>query len=298
MINIKKIALSACLVMSMALMSNSYTTKYAQFLNLESCTSSYMIKPLHLDYVNLNPKPDFENLSLLCIEGKYGINDCDSHTRMLAIFMRALRFQNITKAVEEKYELPENLLLTMLMQECHGINYLPNGQNDGGIGLIHMQPLLANQFGLNTLNGCKDLVCHHHGRQLKGLIGEFSANPEELIRFDDRFHPVVNIDAAGRMIKYYSTLNMIGKDKWDSAFKRYAGKYNYAEYTKNLRFFKAHLEDTFFMSEVELIFNEINQNLVHNGNKADYKEYIRINSEYHYNFELDRYINTTFEMKQ
>jgi hypothetical protein len=178
------------------------------------------------------------------------------------------------------------------MQECHGINLLPNGNGDGGVGLIHMQPLLAYQFGLNTLNGCKDLVSHTHGRQINSLINEFYTSPEHLLQYDDRFHPVLNIDAAGRMIKYYSSLKLIGKDKWDSAFKRYAGKYNYTVYTRNLRYFKKYLEDPVFMEGIETTFNEINPNLTYNSDTIKFDKFLELNHAFNYNYDLEKYINT------
>lgn len=246
-------------------------------------------KPLNLTYLEFVEKPNIENLCFLGDEGKYGLANCDGHTRTLGIFMRALRFENITTAVEEKYGLPQYTLLSMLMQETNGINYLPNGRNDGGIGLIHMQPALASQFGLKTFDGCQDLVCFNHGHELRLLITEYLASQEMLIHFDDRFHPVLNIDAAGRMLKYYSDLKCIGTDAWDSAHKRYAGKYNYKIYTTNLRYFKTHLRDTVFMAEVESRFNELNPDLKINGEPGDFKTFLAVNKEYNKNFELDRY---------
>nr|HMP31732.1 hypothetical protein [Saprospiraceae bacterium] len=237
-----------------------------------------------------HPRLDFENLHFLCEDGKHGVANCKSEERIMGIFMRALRYKNITDAVEDRYELPRNTLMTMLMQECHGINLLPNGNGDGGVGLIHMQPMLAHQFGLNTLNGCKDLVSHTHGRQINSLINEFYTSPEHLLKYDDRFHPILNIDAAGRMIKYYSTLKMIGKDKWDSAFKRYAGKYNYGIYTRNLRYFKKFLEDQEFMTKISETFNEINPELTYQGDTIQFEKFLELNHTFNFNYDLEKYI--------
>lgn len=256
----------------------------------ETLSGHYLFnKPANLGYLEYTKAPQIENMCFLGDEGKYGLANCDGHTRTVGIFMRALRFENITTAVEEKYGLPKYTLLAMLMQECNGINYLPNGKNDGGIGLIHMQPALASQFGLKTYEGCQDLVCFNHGHELRLLITEYLTSPEMLIHFDDRFHPVLNIDAAGRMLKYYSELKCIGKDAWDSAHKRYAGKYNYKQYTTNLRYFQAHLADSTFLKEVEDRFNALNPDLKINGEPADFKAFIAANNEYNKNFELDKY---------
>ena len=258
----------------------------------ESLSGHYLFhKPANLGYLEYTKAPQIENMCFLGDEGKYGLANCDGHTRTLGIFMRALRFENITTAVEEKYGLPKYTLLAMLMQESNGINYLPNGRNDGGIGLIHMQPALASQFGLKTYEGCQDLVCFNHGNELRLLITEYLTSPEMLIHFDDRFHPVLNIDAAGRMLKYYSELKCIGKDAWDSAHKRYAGKYNYKQYTTNLRYFQAHLADSTFLKEVEDRFNELNPDLKINGEPADFNAFIAANKVYNKNFELDKYID-------
>jgi hypothetical protein len=249
-----------------------------------------MLKPIQLKYIEVSPRPIYENLILPGKEGKYGMDCDDKETRILGIFVRAMRYENITSSVEDKYDLPRYTLLAMLMQECNGINYLPNGRNDGGIGLIHMQPLLAHQFGLMTHGGCKDLVSFKHGMDLRNLVNAYAENkPEELLNFDDRFHPILNVDAAGRMIKYYSTLKIIGKDSLDSAFKRYAGKYNYGKYTANIYFFIKHLMDPEFMANIELQFNELHPDLLINGEISDYKRFIAANHEYNRNFDLDKY---------
>jgi len=257
--------------------------------------NSYMVKPIHLSYIEVAPRPIYESLILPGKEGKYGMDCEDRDTRMLGIYIRAMRFENITSAVEDKYDLPRFTLLAMLMQETNGINYLPNGRNDGGIGLIHMQPLLADQFGLTTHGGCKDMVCFKHGLDLRNLVNAYALyKPEELLKYDDRFHPIINVDAAGRMIKYYSTLKIIGKDSLDSAFKRYAGKYNYVKYTTNIRFFIKHLMDEEFMNNVESKFNELHPNLVINGEASDFKRFIAANHEYNRNFDLDKYQRAYF----
>jgi hypothetical protein len=290
----KKIVLVLAFLSSFVLMSNRYEVKRITPDLLEVCIGHLKEKPIHLTYSEFHPKLEFENLVFLCDEGKYGMKNCDSKPRTLGIFMRALRFSNMTKAVEEKYELPENTLLVMLMQESNGINYLPNGQNDGGIGLIHMQPAIAHQFGLSTLGGCTDLVCRHHGHQLRKLVDNFITNPEQLFQYDDRFHPMLNIDAAGRMIKYYSELDRIGTTKWESAFKRYAGKYNYPEYTRNLRYYRDYLKDPEFMKEVEDTFNDLNVNLTYCDQPIDFKEFIRLNHDFNHNYELERYKTASF----
>lgn len=267
---------------------------HPSFTMIDECKfdalNSYMIKPIQLGYVEVAPRPIFENLLLPGKEGKYGMDSDNRELRMLGIYVRAMRFENITSIVEDKYDLPRYTLLAMLMQESNGINYLPNGKNDGGIGLIHMQPLLANQFGLKTHGGCRDLVSFKHGMDLRNLVNAYSEKkPEELLKYDDRFHPILNIDAAARMIKYYSSLKIIGKDSLDSAFKRYAGKYNYEKYTLNIRFFIKHLMDEEYMKSIEDKFNELHPNLIINGEKSDFKRFLAANHEYNRNFDLDKY---------
>ena len=285
------VAVFLCVAMFCGKNLMSEGIKLVPSIRAEEMAGSYLfLKPLDLSYIDSLPKPVFENLSFLGEEGKYGLANCNARTRTLGIFMRALRFENITTAVEEKYGLPKYTLLAMLMQECNGINYLPNGRNDGGIGLIHMQPLLAHQFGLKTFNGCTDLVSFNHGNDLRFLITTNTTSPEKLIDYDDRFHPILNIDAAGRMMKYYSELKCIGKDAWDSAHKRYAGKYNYKRYTINLRYYIKFLNDEDFLKDVANAFNEINPNLTIDGEPADFEKFIAASSQYNRNFDLDKYL--------
>ncbi len=237
-----------------------------------------------LGFTRVYPDPVIENLTLPGTVTKYG---ADNTT---AKIIRTLRFKNITSAVEEKYDLPNGLILAMIMEESTGVDLMPNGRDDGGFGLVHMQPQLAVQFSLKTYAGCKELKCFKHGRELRGILAEHNYDRKTVLKYDDRFHPILNVDAAGRMLKYYWDQKPIkGYNRLESAICRYAGRYNFKQYWRDVQQNMKLLKSKSEVKKAEKLFNKLNPNLRINGEKADFKAYIFISQQQAWNYDLQKY---------
>lgn len=240
---------------------------------------------LKLSYKEKVKEPVFKNLNMLGDVKKGGVYG----QRMYGMILRTLRFKNITDAIEKKYKLPENLLLAMIMHESGGVDLLPNSGDDGGIGLIHMQPKLARQFGLKTFKNCEKLVCKEHGKELRKKIVKNKYDRKKLIAFDDRFHPILNIDAAARMLVYYRSGKQIKGSPLKTAIYGYAGRYNYQKYYDNVILYISKLQDEDLIEDVEDEFNKLNGRMRINGKKADFDDYIEAHQKQNINYGLKDY---------
>ncbi len=236
-------------------------------------------------YKSKIPEPVFKNLNMLGKVKKQGVYG----QRLYGMILRSLRFKNITDKVEKKYKLPENLLLAMIMHESGGVDLLPNSSDDGGIGLIHMQPSLAKRFGLSTYENCDKLVCKLHGSEMRKLIKQIGSDRKKLILIDDRFHPILNIDAAARMLVYYRSGDQIKDTPLKTAIYGYAGKYNYQKYYDNIEIYMLKLNDKQFLDEIKADFNRQNVNMTLNGKPGNFDSYLAAHQEQNLNYGLDDY---------
>ncbi len=263
---------------------------------LVSCCKSYDFPPakkrekllnnnLHLGYKEKEKEPVFNNLNMLGEVKKGGVYG----QRMYGMILRSLRFKNITDAVEKKYKLPDNLLLAMIMHESGGVDLLPNSSDDGGIGLIHMQPKLAKQFGLETYKNCQKLVCKKHGKELRKLIVKNNYDRKKLIDYDDRFHPILNIDAAARMLVYYRSGKQTKSTPLKTAIYGYAGRYNYSKYYDNIVLYMEKLQDKGLIKDIEDNFNDLNKSLTIDNEKADFDDYLEVHQNQNLNYGLEDY---------
>ena len=237
----------------------------------------------NLSYKTIIPEPVFKNLNMLGNVKRTGVHG----QRNYGMILRCLRFKNITEKIEKKYGLPENILLAMIMQESGGVDLLPNSGDDGGLGLCHMQPSVAKEFGLKIYQNCNKLVSKKHGKALRKLIKKYKYDRKQLIKFDDRFHPILNIDAAGRMLAYYGNKKKIKETQLKTAIYRYAGARNYKKYYERLLIFKKRIEDKKLIDEVRKAFNQQNPNLTINGKKADFDDYIKAHQQQNINYGLN-----------
>lgn len=247
------------------------------------------LKPENLEYSEKYAEPSFENLNMIGYVEEIGVRAKTTEERLYGMLLRTLRFRNITKKVEQKYGLPENLLLAMVMQESGGVDLLPNSSDDGGLGLCHMQPYMANLFSLKTYQNCAKMVSKSHGKALRKLIAINNQDKKLLLEFDDRFHPVLNLDAAGRMLAYYMNGTQTQDTPVQTAIYGYAGRYNYPEYYERVSSYLQKLNDKYLLFKVEKLFNEQNPNLKINGKPADFKAYILTHQQQNKNYGLDNY---------
>ncbi len=245
----------------------------------------YIEKKVVLSYKAIIPEPEFKNLKMLGEVKRGGVYG----QRMYGMLLRSLRFKNISDKVEKKYQLPENLLLAMIMHESGGVDLLPNSSDDGGIGLIHMQANMARKFNLSTYKNCDKLVCKEHGEELRQLIKDNKSDRKKLIMHDNRFHPILNIDAAARMLKYYEFGTQTQDSPLKTAIYGYAGKYNFQKYYDNIMIYMEKLADKEFIEDLEIEFNEQNKSLTLNGKPCDFKQYIKAHQDQNINYGLDEY---------
>ena len=156
---------------------------------------------------------------------------------------RAARWRNISRAVEKRYNVPRDYLLGMICVESEGDPTQPNLGNDGGVGLIHMQPVVAASYGLRLIDNSKKLVDYRQGRKIDRTIDLHNGDLKDLIKLDDRFHPVMNIDAAGRMLAdHYQR-----RKSWNDGFRRFSGRKTYG---RKVIGYVRKLHSTRFMSQV------------------------------------------------
>ena len=248
--------------------------------------SGEKLKKFYFTYTfkQIHPDPVISNLDMPGSFGKYGVDN------MCGKLIRALRFKNITDAVEDRYHLPRGILLAMIIEESTGMDLFPNAKDDGGIGLIHMQPCSAKDFGLKTYKDCNALVCKKHGKDLRKILEDAKYDRKKVINYDDRLHPIKNIDAAGRMLAYHiqkEPMKDLGPIR--SAIKRYAGKYNYKQYWNDIVKNMSYLDDKESMRQIAKYFNEINPKLLINGKPADFATYIRVCQQQNDNYGLSEY---------
>lgn len=243
-----------------------------------------------LGYKEQIKEPKIRNLTMIGKVGRFGIEGKTKTEKLYGSILRALRFQNVTRKIEEKYGLPKNFLLAMVIQETGGADLLLNGRDDGGAGICHMQGSTATEYGLSTYKGCKKLRCKEHGLAMRSLIDKYKYDRKKLIQYDDRFHPIYNLDAAARMISCYKTPKVRGfTANWSSAIYRYAGRYNYSKYWSNIQNYSKKLNDPSVIKAVEKEFNKRNPNLIINGKKADFDAYIKAHQDQNINYGLNEY---------
>lgn len=211
-------------------------------------------------------------------------------------YMRALRFQNITEAVEKRYGIPDGILLAMMVQETHGVQLLPNGANDGGFGLIHMQPLLARKYNLKTYKNSSKKIDHEQGRELRSRLVQNKFQLEKVYHLDERLDMLKNIDAAGRMIATYYFAGTIDSknrkfNRFDSAIWRYAGSTNGAKYEKGVKENMSMIHDKDFMMRLGKLFNKMNPKAEINGKSVNFDGYIQAFHDQNMDWGLSEYLD-------
>jgi soluble lytic murein transglycosylase-like protein len=235
---------------------------------------------VHRNYAKI-PIPKLSYAPLVKEPNLSRVSVADNNTD-IGRMQRALRFRNITDAVERRYGIPKDYLLGMICVESEGDPTQPNSSGDGGAGLIHMQPLLASAYGLKMITSSKRLRDFHQGRKINRAIDKTDADLKDLIKYDERFHPIKNIDAAARMIcdAYEETHN------WDKALKRYAGR---GSYTKKVKKYAKKAQDAGFKQKMKADFARRNTGVMLHGRQITYIYYQGVFFEQNRNYGLDAY---------
>lgn len=240
-------------------------------------------------YEIIVPEEELQNLIMLGHEGKYGVGGKNYKDKLYGMMLRTLRFQNITQAIEKKYGIPDNYLLGMLMLESGGGALIPNSFDDGGIGLCHLQPKMAKIFGLKIFEDCDAMRSHEHGKRLRKLMREYSYDIRELINFDERFHPILNLDATARMLAYFYHNAIEEDDPWKIAISTFGGLDKYPRYYNLVKKFRNFLTDSAKIDAVRKEFNFRNSKFKIGNQLADFDSFIRYSQLINLNYGLERY---------
>lgn len=227
----------------------------------------------------------FVNLTLPGVVNTFGTTD------MAGKMIRALRYENITDAVEDRWDLPRYFLLTVVMQESSGIEQLPNARHDGGIGVIHMQPSMAHKFGLHTFENDSAEKSFVYGEALADSLEKYKYDINGVIALDNRFNHLLNIDAAGRMFAYYMALPpLYKKTPLQSAVYRYAGRTHYKTYWANICLFAQYLQNEEYRRELDSCFCALNPDAsTRDSICLSLPIYLSLYQERNENFGLDEY---------
>lgn len=234
------------------------------------------IPPPKVGYKEIVKEADFSQVSLASLDSKI------PSTVHIGRIQRSMRWGNITRAAEKRYGIPNNYLLGMVCVESEGDPTKPNMLGDGGLGLIHMQPHLATKYGLGLITNSNKIRDFYQGKKIRNAIEEEEGNLKKLIQYDDRFHPIKNIDAAARMLcDFYEK-----KKSWRDALRCYSGRGSYSdkviEYSRKMSSPK-------YMAEVISDFKMRNANASVDGRKITFNRYVKLFARQTRNYGLDAY---------
>lgn len=172
--------------------------------------------------VDLKKKPITLWYKEIYKEQKIAINLPDEYSAQWRI-LRCMRWKSITDVVENKYDIPRWLLLAMMAQEWMGDPTMPNLWWDWWLWLIHIQAKNAADYGLKTLprynEWMKDL---QHGKEITKAKKDHNNELKELIKVDDRFHPIMGLDCSARFLKDVYNRTEPGKDRRINALRKYS----------------------------------------------------------------------------
>jgi len=255
----------------------------AFFLGLVSSDLFGKKRPIHAKKVQHHRQKVPELAAIECTSPSVrGVILNDRYTTQGRI-ERSLRWENITNAVEKKYRIPSGYLLGMIAQESMGDPTLPNLGGDGGLGLIHMQPLLASQYGLKMITYSRRLRDFHQGKKIEELLDKKNRDLVEIAKYDERLHPVKNVDAAARMLKdHYQRTG-----SWHLALERYAGRKTYDSQVTRFALLSNNLN---YRRKLEREFDERNKSILVNGQPLTFRKYLSIaHNMNNCQFELQKY---------
>jgi hypothetical protein len=114
---------------------------------------------------------------------------------------RTLRWKPIYETIEKIYGLTTNTLAGMIMEESYGDPVQPNAQNDGGLGIVHVQGTTGPDWGLDVHGNSNKDSDKGYGKTIKELIKQCNSDPASLQQFDERAHVIKVLDTAARIVK-------------------------------------------------------------------------------------------------
>lgn len=229
------------------------------------------------------PKAGYENLVRYNYLPDIELTSFKEH-ELIARIQRTDRWLNIIKTVSKKHNLPEDILYGLVIVESKGEPLLPNYTKDGGFGLVHFQPTTAKYYGLMVFAASSNkIIDRSHARKLEDMIRYCDNDLRKVQMFDERAHPIKNLDAAAR----YLMNNYQKTRSWEKAVqsinpneKGYAKKvFRYIENSKRNR--RLAIKS----------FNEKNSGRFWGKTSVDYYLYLTIQWNLNNNYGLGEYIN-------
>lgn len=121
---------------------------------------------------------------------------------------------------------------------------------------------------------------------LEKAIEETRGDLKKLIKYDDRFHPIKNIDAAARMLSDLYFNQNPRRRTWARALERYAGR---PTYDSKVLGYATKIRNPRFRRIVEFNFDSTNRNLIIGGRPLTFERYIAIFHHLNRNYGLKLY---------
>jgi hypothetical protein len=230
-------------------------------------------------YEELSYEPLYEPvINQAFLTGKYSIN---------GRIQRTLRWENIYHSVEEKHGLPKNLLGAMIMQESLGDPLQPNNTADGGLGLSHIQGTTGNYYGLHIYGSSTSHSDHDHGADLLHILTRHKYDFSIMHLFDERAHPIKNLDAAARIITH-------GMDKFGGDVRRGVRFYRGGSESAKAKYWSEVSEWKNMLDCQETVQKAIDQFNQRNPSSS-YKEYQEKFLKANVNWGLNTYRESSFD---
>jgi hypothetical protein len=226
-----------------------------------------------LSYTCLH-EPEFSNISLA---NKYSLN---------GRIQRTLRWENIYQSVEQKHNLPKNLIGAMIMQESCGDPLQPNATNDGGLGLSHIQGTTGRNYGLRIYGDSHTDSDFAHGNSLAQLLKDNNYDFSKIHEHDDRAHPIKNLDAAARIV--VDGIQRYGEVRRGVRYYRGGSDNAKTKYWDAVKTWQNALNNPAIVSQAIDDFNQRNTDITY----AQYKEEFR---KANFNWDLNKYRTSSFD---
>lgn len=197
-------------------------------------------KPIDLTYKEVFPEQEIQFIVFPKVSHSQMIRSAVSPE---AKILRCMRRKAITDATEDKYKIPRGLLMAMMAQEGAGDPTLPNvssfnstdkknykiTKSDWGLGLIHIQWVNAEDFGLKVIQtrpgrrNARVIADFDLGKKIIEMYYTKKQDLKKLCEIDERWHPIEAVDCSARFLRD-KFKKEDGKDAWIKALERYSGR--------------------------------------------------------------------------
>lgn len=261
-----KLATGLFLALSSASIANPTQAEATHYTKVPVPQVSYsrVVKEPNFSTVELAPKSP----------GNYELD-------LISRIHRTERWRPIINTVEDIYGIPRDIIYAVVMNESYGDPVQPNATGDGGLGLVHFQPRTARDYGLDIHGSSRRVRDRRHGRQLVKIIRDCKYDTNCLLEYDDRAHPIKNIDAIARYLKD----GYERKRTWEGAVQTInPGGRGYSQ-----RIFKFRDAVQTHRSKAEQDFNGRNRGKKIDGKPLTFDFYIKSFWRMNQNYELEKY---------